>query len=106
MRKLYTFILSAILITMFSISVFACTPNLDLDVWGDLTPPSQITYEPSDEIDKACDNAAKSWLKEHPIDLPKETETEAVETESPQSFDWKSYVPESLYNYWKYFMRR
>ena len=63
--------------------VFGCTPRYDYsNIWGDLTPPSEIEYKPSEDIDKACENAAKKWLEEHPIDLSKETETDVQETES------------------------
>lgn len=64
--------------------VFGCTPRYDYsNIWGDLTPPSEIEYKPSEDIDKACENAAKKWLEEHPIDLtPSETETDTQETET------------------------
>ena len=71
--------LSVLLIT----PVYACTPQYDYsNIWGDLTPPSEIEYKPSEEIDKICENAAKKWLEEHPIDLAKETESDVQETES------------------------
>ncbi len=63
--------------------VLGCTPQYDYsNIWGDLTPPSEIKYKPSEDIDKACENAAKKWLEEHPIDLAKETESDVQETES------------------------
>lgn len=63
--------------------VFGCTPRYDYsNIWGDLTPPSEIEYKPSEDIDKACENAAKKWLEEHPIDLVKETESDVQETET------------------------
>lgn len=64
--------------------VFGCTPRYDYsNIWGDLTPPSEIEYKPSEDIDKACENAAKKWLEEHPIDLtPSETETDIQKTET------------------------
>lgn len=70
--------------TVSTAPVFGCTPRYDYsNIWGDLTPPSEIEYKPSEDIDKACENAAKKWLEEHPIDLtPSETETDIQETET------------------------
>ena len=69
--------------TVSTAPVFGCTPRYDYsNIWGDLTPPSEIEYKPSEDIDKACENAAKKWLEEHPIDLAKETESNVQETES------------------------
>lgn len=119
-KKLFAMILSVSLILVFSMSAFACTPPLDLDIWGDMTPPSQIKYEPSDDIEEACKNGVNAWLKEHPIDLSKETETETeieteseteresemIESEETSIFDWTSYFPESLRDHWRFFVRR
>lgn len=122
MRKKLTFlILTAVIAASLAAPAMACTPSLDLDIWGDLTPPSEIEYTPSEDIDKACDNAAKKWLEEHPIeytsktetetDTETETETEAeaeAETESSYSryTEWQKYIPESLRNRWASFLRR
>ena len=120
-KKVTTLILAVIIAAAVSVPAWACTAPLNVgNIWGDLTPPDEIEYTPSEDIDKACDNAAKKWLEEHPIDLaPAESETEigtetetAVETETesvtPEKLylDWSKYIPESFRNYWMNFVRR
>lgn len=118
-KKLTTLILAAVITAAVSVPAWACTPPLGVsNIWGDLTPPDEIEYEPSDDVKDACDNAAKKWLEEHPIDLaPAETETETeletevetvIETESIQKYhvDWSKYIPESLRSRWYSFIRR
>lgn len=58
--------------------VQACTPLLHLD----MPQISNIKYEPNDQMKAACDNAAKKYLEEHPIDLDNNTE-DAVEATKP-----------------------
>lgn len=121
MRKKLTFlILTAVIAAIMAAPALACTPQYDYsNIWGDLTPPSQIEYTPSEDIDKACDAAAKKWLEEHPIEYTPETETETetefetefetvTETESSYSryTDWQKYIPESFRNRWSSFLRR
>ena len=123
MRKtLAALLLSAAIAVAATVPAWACTPPLNGgNIWGDLTPPSEIDYTPSEDIDKACDNAAKKWLEEHPIDLtPAETETETesetemetetvieTEQETAQKYvDWKKYIPESLRARWMNIVRR
>lgn len=122
-KRLLTLFLAAALVFTVTIPALACTPSLDLDIWGDLTPPCEIEYEPSDDIKAACDNAAKKYLEEHPIELtPSETETDTeteleTETESetvvetePETarkcVDWKKYIPKSLRARWLNIVRR
>ena len=118
-KKVTTLILVAVITAAVSLRAWACTPPLNVgNIWGDLTPPDEIEYTPSEDIDKACDNAAKKWLEEHPIDLaPAESETEietetetAAETETVMPgklyLDWAKYIPESFRNRWMSFVRR
>lgn len=118
-KKVTTLILVAVITAAVSLRAWACTPPLNVgNIWGDLTPPDKIEYTPSEDIDKACDNAAKKWLEEHPIDLaPAESETEietetetAAETETVMPgklyLDWAKYIPESFRNRWMSFVRR
>lgn len=107
-KRLLAIFICAFFVVATAIPALACTPPLNLDIWGDLTPPSQIEYEPSDDIKEANKRAAEKWLEEHPIDLSKETETETeiVETEYTSIFDWASYFPESLRDHWRFFVRR
>ena len=121
-KKVTTLILAAVITVAASVPAWACTPPLNVgDIWGDLTPPDEIEYTPSEDIDKACDNAAKKWLEEHPIDFaPAETETEETEVETetvavaeaetvaPEKcyLDWQKYIPESFRNRWMSFVRR
>ena len=118
-KKVTTLILAVIIAAAVSVPAWACTPPLNVgNIWGDLTPPDEIEYTPSEDIDKACDNAAKKWLEEHPIDLaPAESETEietetetAAETETvmPRKLylDWAKYIPESFRNHWMSFVRK
>jgi hypothetical protein len=58
--------------------VQACTPPLHLD----MPQISNIKYEPNDQMKAACDNAAKKYLEEHPIDLDNNTE-DMVEATKP-----------------------
>lgn len=81
---------------------WACTPPLGVDnIWGDMTPPSKIEYTPSEEIDKVCDNAAKKWLEEHPLDSKIETETEIQKTEA-EAETVETVIPES-HSFWDYY---
>lgn len=114
-KKVTTLILAAVITATVSVPAWACTPPLNVgNIWGDLTPPDEIEYEPSDDVKDACDNAAKKWLEEHPIDLaPAETETETeleaeAETVTPGKYylDWAKYIPESFRNRWMSFVRR
>lgn len=121
-KKLVALLIAAAIAVATVAPAWACTPQYDYsNIWGDLTPPSQIKYTPSEDIDKACDNAAKKWLEEHPIDLaPAETETETesetemetetvieTEQETAQKYmDWEKYIPESLRARWLNIVRR
>lgn len=110
-KKVTTLILAAVITAAVSLPAWACTPPLNVgNIWGDLTPPDEIEYTPSEDVDKACDNAAKKWLEEHPIDIaPIETDTETeVETVIPEKryLDWSKYIPESFRNHWMSFVRR
>lgn len=88
--------LSMLLIT----PVYACTPQYDYsNIWGDLTPPSEIEYKPSEEIDKVCENAAKKWLEEHPLDIKIETETE-TETETEMEVEQEETYREVYKSHW------
>ena len=89
--------LSVLLIT----PVYACTPQYDYsNIWGDLTPPSEIEYKPSEEIDKICENAAKKWLEEHPLDIKiKETETETEQKETYREM-YKSHWY-NMFRFWR-----
>ena len=120
-KKLITLFLTVAIAASMAAPALACTPPLGVgNIWGDLTPPDEIEYEPSDDVKDACDNAAKKWLEEHPIDLaPAENETETeVETESAAEteaetvapgklyLDWSKYIPESIRSRWYSFIRR
>lgn len=120
-KKVTALILAAVITAAVSVPAWACTPPLNVgNIWGDLTPPNEIEYEPSDDVKDACDNATKKWLEEHPIDFaPAETETEteletetAAETESETVMpgklylDWSKYIPESFKNRWMSFVRK
>lgn len=86
MKKLKGLLLVLCLSTLLITPVYACTPQYDYsNIWGDLTPPSEIEYKPSEEIDKICENAAKKWLEEHPLDIKTEKETE-TETEQKETY--------------------
>lgn len=83
MKRLKGLLLALGLSVLFITPVYACTPQYDYsNIWGDLTPPSEIKYKPSEDIDKVCENAAKKWLEEHPIDIKTETETETEQKET------------------------
>lgn len=120
-KKVTTLILAVVITAAVSVPAWACTPPLNVgNIWGDLTPPDEIEYTPSEDVDKACDNAAKKWLEEHPIDLaPAETETEIetetetiaetkAETVTPGKLypDWSKYIPKSFRNRLMSFVRR
>lgn len=83
MKKIMGILLTSMIAAATATPTWACTPPLGVgNIWGDLTPPSEIEYTPSEEIDKACDNAAKKWLQEHPLDIKIETETVIPESHS------------------------
>lgn len=83
MKRLIGILLTSMITAVTATPTLACTPPLGVgNIWGDLTPPSEIEYTPSEEIDKACDNAAKKWLEEHPLDIKIETETVAPKSHS------------------------
>mgnify|MGYP001038118573 FL=1 len=120
-KKVTTLILAVVITAAVSVPAWACTPPLNVgNIWGDLTPPDEIEYTPSEDVDKACDNAAKKWLEDHPIDLaPAETETEIetetetiaetkAETVTPGKLylDWSKYIPKSFRNRLMSFVRR
>lgn len=92
-KKLTALLLATVVALTTSIPALACTPNLHVD----MPQISNIKYEPSDQMKAACDNAAKKYLEEHPIDLKtdgKESETEVVEptkSEVKNAFDWHDY---------------
>lgn len=61
-KKVTTLILAAVITAAVSVPAWACTPPLGVgNIWGELTPPDEIEYEPSDDVKDACDNAAKKW---------------------------------------------
>ena len=100
MKKLMGFLLTSVIAVATATPTWACTPPLGVDnIWGDLTPPSKIEYTPSEEIDKVCDNAAKKWLEEHPLDIKIETETE---TEIQKTEAAETVIPES-HSFWDYY---
>lgn len=81
-KKVTTLILAAVITATVSVPAWACTPPLNVgNIWGDLTPPDEIEYTPSEDIDKACDNAAKKWLEDSNRPCTAESETE-IETET------------------------
>lgn len=109
-KRLLAIFICAFFVVATAIPALACTPSYDYsNIWGDLTPPSQIEWKPSDELDKQLENGVNSYLKEHPIDLTKNTETETeteseiIETEETSVFDWSSYFPESFTNMMDWF---
>lgn len=54
-KKVTTLILAAVITAAVSVPVWACTPPLNVsNIWGDLTPPDEIEYEPSDDVKDAC----------------------------------------------------
>jgi hypothetical protein len=62
-KKVTTLILAAVITAAVFVPAWACTPPLGVgNIWGELTPPDEIEYEPSDDVKDACDNAAKKWL--------------------------------------------
>lgn len=108
MKRLMGILLTFMIAVATATPTWACTPPLGVgNIWGDLTPPSEIEYTPSEDIDKACDNAAKKWLKEHPLDIKIETKTEA-ETEiqgteaETESETVETVIPES-HSFWDYY---
>ncbi len=92
-KKLTALVLATGLALTTSVPALACTPKLHVD----MPQISNIKYEPSDQMKAACDNAAKKYLEEHPIDLKtddKESETEVVEATKlgvKNVFDWQDY---------------
>lgn len=93
-KKLTALVLATGLALTTAVPALACTPNLHLD----MPQISNIKYEPSDQMKAACDNAAKKYLEEHPIDLKgdeKESETEevieATKPEVKDTFNWQYY---------------
>lgn len=106
MKRLMGILLISMITAATATPTWACTPPLGGgNIWGDLTPPSKIEYTPSDDIDKACDNAAKKWLEEHPLDIKIETETE---TESQETETVETVIPEShsFLDYYKNWFKR
>lgn len=105
MKKIKGLLLALGLSVLLITPVYACTPQYDYsNIWGDLTPPSEIEYKPSEEIDKICENAAKKWLEEHPIDIKiKETETETeMETETEQKETYREMYKSHWYNMFRF----
>ena len=105
MKRLMVILLTAMIAAATATPTWACTPPLGGgNIWGDLKPPREIEYTPSEDIDKSCDNAAKKWLEEHPLDIKieTETETEIQETEA-ESETVETVVPEShsFFDYYK-----
>lgn len=109
MKRLMRILLTSMITAATATPTWACTPPLGGgNIWGDLTPPSKIEYTPSEDIDKACDNAAKKWLKEHPLDIKIETKTETeteiqgteAETES-ETVEKVIFESHSFWNYYK-----
>lgn len=99
-KRLMTLFLATALIVMAAVPAWACTPPLNVgNIWGDLTPLDEIEYEPSDEVKDACDNAAKKWLEEHPIDIKIETETTETEIQKTE-MESESEVQECTYRPW------
>lgn len=112
MKRLMGILLTSMITAATATPTWACTPPLGVgNIWGDLTPPSGIEYTPSDDVDKACDNAAKKWLEEHPLDIKieTETETEMQETETEAESDtMETVVPKShsFLDYYKNWFKR
>lgn len=105
MKKIKGLLLALGLSVLLITPVYACTPQYDYsNIWGDLTPPSEIKYKPSADIDKACENAAKKWLEEHPLDIKiKETETEMeTETETEQKETYREMYKSHWYNMFRF----
>nr|DAG34695.1 MAG TPA: hypothetical protein [Caudoviricetes sp.] len=101
MKRLMGILLTSMITAATSTPTWACTPPLGVgNIWGDLTPPSEIEYTPSEKIDKACDNAAKKWLEEHPLDIKIETETE---TEIQETEAEEETVETESHSFWKYY---
>lgn len=95
-KKVTALILAAVITVAVSVPAWACTPPLGVgNIWGDLTPPDEIEYTPSEDVDKACDAVAKKWLEEDPIDLaPAESETETeAETETAAETEAETVTP-------------
>lgn len=93
-KKLTALVLATMLALTTSVPALACTPKLHVD----MPQISNIKYEPSDQMKAACDNAAKKYLEEHPVDLKtddKESETEevieATKPEVKNTFNWRDY---------------
>lgn len=85
-KKLTLLILSAILVVTLAPPALACTPNLHVDLWGDLTPPSEFKYTPDEKTQEGIKHGVDAYLKEHPLDITlPETETE-TETETNSSY--------------------
>lgn len=101
LKRLMGILLISMITAVTATPTWACTPPLGVgNIWGDLTPPSEIEYTPSEEIDKACDNAAKKWLEEHPLDIKIETETE---TEIQETEAEEETVETESHSFWKYY---
>ena len=104
MKRLMGILLTSMITVATAAPTLACTPQLGVgNIWGDLTPPSEIEYTPSEEIDKACDNAAKKWLEEHPLDVKIETETEIQETEAEAESETVETVAPKSHSFWDYY---
>lgn len=102
MKRLKGLLLVLGLSTLLITPVYACTPQYDYsNIWGDLTPPSEIKYKPSEDIDKVCENAAKKWLEEHPLDIKIETETE-TETETEQEETYREVYKSHWYDMFRF----
>ena len=106
MKRLMGILLTFMITVATAAPTLACTPPLGVgNIWGDLTPPSKIEYTPSEEIDKVCDNAAKKWLEEHPLDIniETETETEMQEAESETEAETVETVVPKTHSFWDYY---
>ena len=104
MKKIKGLLLALGLSVLLITPVYACTPQYDYsNIWGDLTPPSEIEYKPSKEIDKICENAAKKYLEEHPLDIKIETEIETeAETETEQKEAYREIYKLHWYNMFRF----
>lgn len=61
MKRLIGILLTSMITVATATPTWACTPPLGVgNIWGDLKPPREIEYTPSEDIDKSCDNAAVS----------------------------------------------
>lgn len=117
-KKLMSIIIAAVIAAALAVPALACTPPLN--------PPSsphiEFEWEPDEQMQAAIKAYTENYIKEHPIDLPSETETvlesdTEIETETETvlesdtiseatRFDWSRYVPKYLKDRFSHYIKK